>query len=285
MQVLIVGGTGFIGKALREDLIRHNIDTWVLTRNASEAYHVNWCPEKKTCETNKLHHITHIINLAGAGIADKKWTKTRKVELLASRIMTTEFLYALASTNCPKLKGYVGISGVNAFGFNDEKIHQEDEPFGKDFLSKLVFSWENAHRAFDQLPIFSILRLGMVLSPRGGAYVKIAGPLKWGLGAVPGTGNQWVPWIHLNDVIHILRLALDTPLGLVHVTVENATMKELTLAIACKENKKIYLPNIPVFLLRLIFGEMSCLLTESLRVTNEKISHYYEIKHGRLSSI
>lgn len=106
-----------------------------------------------------------------------------------------------------------------------------------------------------------------------------------GAGAVPGTGNQWVPWIHLNDVIHILRLALDTPLGLVHVTVENATMKELTLAIACKENKKIYLPNIPVFLLRLIFGEMSCLLTESLRVTNEKISHYYEIKHGRLSSI
>ncbi|MFM7387938.1 MAG: NAD-dependent epimerase/dehydratase family protein [Bacteroidota bacterium] len=285
MQVLIAGGTGFIGRALRIYLEGINIDTKVLTRKASESYHVAWAPELKTCNISQLRDVTHIINLTGEGIADKRWTKQRKKVLISSRVETTIFLHSLAQKHCPKLIGYVGISGVNAFGFGDEKIHQENAPFGTDFLSQLVKDWEEAHKAFDFLPVFSILRLGMVLSPEGGAYTKIAKPMRWGFGAIPGKGSQWVPWVHLKDVVHIIHRGLTHSCGLTHLVADNSSMKELTEAIAQKEQRKIYLPNIPPFMIRLIFGEMGGLLTESVRISTENLLSFYTLKHPHLSTL
>jgi uncharacterized protein (TIGR01777 family) len=285
MQVLIAGGTGFIGRALRIYLEGLNIDTKILTRKATESYHVAWSPAEKTCDISLLRDVTHIINLTGEGIADKRWTKPRKKALISSRVETTIFLHPLAQKHCPKLIGYVGISGVNAFGFGDEKIHRENDPFGTDFLSQLVKDWEDAHKAFDFLPVFSILRLGMVLSSDGGAYKKIAKPMRWGFGAVPGKGIQFVPWIHLNDVVEVIHHGLGHSLGITHLIAENSSMKEVTSAIAQKEQRKIYLPNIPPFMIRLIFGEMGDLLTESVRISNEKLLSFYELKHPTLSSL
>lgn len=285
MQVLIAGGTGFIGRALRSYLEGMNIDTKVLTRKATESYHVAWGPELKTCEISKLSDVTHIINLTGEGIADKRWTKQRKKVLISSRVDATHFLHSLTQKHCPKLMGYIGISGVNAFGFSDEKIHHEDDPFGTDFLSLLVKDWEEAHKTFDFLPVFSILRLGMVLSPAGGAYEKIAKPMRWGFGAIPGSGVQWVPWIHLNDVVQIIHRGLTHSFGVLHLVAENSSMKDLTEAIAEKEHRKIFLPNIPPFMIRLIFGEMGDLLTESVRISNEKLLSFYALKHPHLSTL
>jgi len=285
MQVLIAGGTGFIGRALRIYFEGLNIDTKILTRKATEAYHVAWSPAEKTCDISQLREVTHIVNLTGEGIADKRWTKPRKKALISSRVETTDFLYSLTQKHCPKLIGYVGISGVNAFGFGDEKIHQENDPFGTDFLSHLVKDWEEAHKAFDFLPVFSIIRLGMVLSPDGGAYKKIAKPMRWGFGAIPGKGSQWVPWVHLKDVVQVIHEGLTHSQGLIHLVAENSSMKNLTLAIAQKEKRKIYLPNIPPFMIRLIFGEMGGLLTESVRISNEKLLSFYALKHPQLSTL
>jgi hypothetical protein len=285
MQVLIAGGTGFIGRALRTYLVGMNIETKVLTRKATESYHVAWTPELKICDISQLGEVTHVINLTGEGIAEKRWTKARKKALISSRVDTTNFLHSLTQKHCPKLMGYIGISGVNAFGFVDEKIHHEDDPFGTDFLSLLVKDWEEAHKVFHFLPVFSTLRLGMVLSPDGGAYEKIAKPMRWGFGAIPGSGCQWVPWIHLNDVVQIIHRGLTHSHGLIHLVAENSSMKEVTESIAEKERRKIFLPNIPPFMIRLIFGEMGGLLTESVRISNEKLLSFYELKHPTLSTL
>lgn len=285
MQVLIAGGSGFIGRALQQHLNAQNIETRVLTRNASKPYHIAWSPKDKSCDLEQLSKTTHLVNLTGAGIADQRWTQRRKKELLASRVDTATLLHSLVQQSGATLQGYVGVSGVNAFGFSAEKVFNETDAFGQDFLSSVVQQWESAHRLFESIPCFTILRLGMVLSPEGGAYAKIAKPIKLGFGAVPGKGSQLVPWIHLNDVVKIIHQSLETPLGLVHGVAQNSTMKEITQAIAHREQRTLYLPNIPTIIVRLIFGEMGKLLTESLSVSNTKLLASFKPNHLQLSNL
>jgi uncharacterized protein (TIGR01777 family) len=287
MKILIVGGTGFIGQALQKALDSIHVPYKVLSRTQKSDTHVFWDPSKHQLDHSSLGSITHIINLAGAGIADQRWSKNRKEELKTSRIDSTEFLYAECSKHCPKLIGYIGISGVNAFGFKGAYLYNESHPSGDDFLSQLVAQWEQAHRLFEQLPSFSIFRLGMVLSSRGGAYRKIAAPMKFYLGAVPGSGQQLVPWVHLDDVIGLtLRVLQGDPLGLIHVVSENSSMRNLTKTIAKKERSVILLPNIPSPVIRLIFGEMGLLLTESIQIDHTKLTQSgYTLRFNNLSDL
>jgi uncharacterized protein (TIGR01777 family) len=287
MEVLIVGGTGFIGQALQKALDLSGIAYKILSRRPTKANHVFWDPSKNQLDASTLGSITHIINLAGAGIAEKRWTKERKKELINSRVDATQFLYNECSKHCPSLEGYIGISGVNAFGFDDSLCYNETHPFATDFLSSLVEQWEEAHRLFDKLPSFSVFRLGMVLSSQGGAYRKIAAPMKFYMGAVPGSGKQLVPWIHLDDVVgFILYVLKGKSVGLIHVVSNNSSMKELTQTIAIKEHSKIILPNIPSVIIRLIFGEMGMLLTESLRIDHTKLNQSdYTLSYPQLKDL
>lgn len=287
MEVLIVGGTGFIGRALQEALTLSKIPHKILSRKAAAGNHIFWNPETNQLDHASLQSITHIINLAGAGIAEKRWTNRRKNELIRSRVDATQFLYKECSKHCPSLVGYIGISGVNAFGFDDAACYTETHPFGADFLSQLVAQWEGAHRLFEQVPSFNILRLGMVLSSKGGAYQKIAAPMRFYLGAIPGNGNQYVPWIHLDDVIGLLLYGLEgNTWGLLHGVSNNSSMKELTKTIAEKEHSKILLPNIPKFIIRVLFGEMGLLLTESIRVDYTKRAQLgYKPRFNQLSDL
>jgi hypothetical protein len=150
-----------------------------------------------------------------------------------------------------------------------------------------VEQWEEAHRLFDKLPSFSVFRLGMVLSSQGGAYRKIAAPMKFYMGAVPGSGKQLVPWIHLDDVVGFILYVIQTKsVGLIHMVSNNSSMKELTQTIALKERSKIILPNIPTFMIRLIFGEMGMLLTESLRIDHTKLTQTaYKTRFNQLSDL
>lgn len=287
MEVLIVGGTGFIGKALQKALDLSGIAYKILSRNPTKANHVFWDPDKHQLDTSSLDSITHIINLAGAGIAEKRWTSKRKNELIRSRVDATTFLHKECIVHCPLLESYIGISGVNAFGFDDAACYTETHPFATDFLSCLVEQWEKAHHLFDKLPSFSILRLGMVLSSQGGAYQKIAAPMKFYLGAVPGSGKQLVPWIHLDDVVGFIVHVLQTKsVGLIHVVSNNSSMNELTQTIARKAHSKIILPSIPRFVIRLIFGEMGMLLTESLRIDHTKLRQSaFKTRFNQLSDL
>lgn len=281
MEVLLAGGSGFIGKALEKHFEEQNITTKVLTRRPRSPHHIHWDPQNQIINPKELSQITHIINLCGENIANKRWTNSRKKKLISSRVETTRFLYEICVEHCPHLTHYVGISGVNAFGFKDEKVYTESDPYGLDFLSNLVNQWESSHRLFHSLKSFSILRLGMVISRKGGAFTKIAQPMRWGLGAVPGSGNQIIPWIHLDDVVGLIQLIFNHgPLSLVHATAECSSMKAITYQIAKIENKKIILPNIPAVLIKLLLGELGQLLTESLRVSNEPLlTSGYNLKY------
>lgn len=287
MEVLIVGGTGFIGKALQKAFTEAKIPFKVLTRTPINSNEYHWNPKEKQIDLKALLKTTHIVNLAGEGIAEKRWTKSRKTALYTSRINATEYLFETCKANALHLEGYIGISGVNAFGFNDLKMYQETDSFGDDFLSTLVKAWENAHSLFSYLPNYSVVRLGMVLSKQGGAYKKIAQPMRYGLGAIAGSGKQMVPWIHLYDVVSVLLFLLkNKSLNVVHAAANNATMKELTTTIADLEQSKIYLPNIPEFMVRLLFGEMGNLLTKSLRVDNNKLTCAgYSFTFNQLSAL
>lgn len=287
MEILIVGGSGFIGQALQKALDLIRVPYKVLSRTPKTDTHIYWNPNNHELDHSSLGTITHIINLAGAGIADQRWTKQRKEELIKSRINSTEYLHNECRKYCPNLIGYIGISGVNAFGFNDNRKYHEGDAYGNDFLSQLVAQWEQAHLLFNQLPSFSIFRLGMVLSSHGGAYRKIAAPMKFYMGAVPGSGKQLVPWVHLDDVVGLtLKVLQDKPLGLIHVVSENSSMSELTKTIAQKERSVIILPNIPSSVIRLFFGEMGILLTESLQINHTKLAQSgYNIRFNNLSDL
>ena len=115
MEVLIVGGTGFIGQALQKALDLSGIAYKILSRRRTKTNHVYWDPAIKQLDVSTLGSITHIINLAGAGIADQRWSKRRKEELISSRVDSTHFLYEECSKHCPSLEGYIGISGVTHF--------------------------------------------------------------------------------------------------------------------------------------------------------------------------
>lgn len=289
MVILMVGGTGFIGKALTQFFEGNGITVIVLTRQPKKKNHRFWDPLNKQVDAEGLRDVTHIINLNGAGIAEKRWTPKRKRLLYTSRIEATAFLFDLTKSHCPNLKQYIGISGINAFGFSDKKEFQESDSFGRDFLSALVFAWEQAHLLFESRVNTTIIRLGMVIDSSGGAYVKMAKPIRYGVGSIIGSGKQLVPWISLEDVVGLINYVSTTKKNipsLIHGVAAHSTLKEIIDFIAFREGKKIRLPNVPEFFICLLFGSMGQLLTSSLRVSNESlVKSGYNIKNTKLNTI
>ncbi len=289
MEILLIGGTGFIGQAVSRYFKSSAVPVFVLTRNPKEENHRFWDPQNKEVEGESLKNITHIINLNGAGIAEKRWTPSRKRELYSSRIEATAYLFELTETHCPMLQHYIGVSGINAFGFSEGKTFQEKDPFGSDYLSTLVRDWESAHWRFQIRVKTTVVRLGMVLDPRGGAYTKMAVPTRLRLGTVVGSGKQLVPWISLEDVVGLLYhlcVAKKDFFPIIHGVCAHSTMAEISHFIAHEEGKKIWLPNLPSFLVHLLFGSMGQLLTRSLNVGNGSlIATGYTIKNTTLNAI
>jgi|LauGreDrversion2_6_1035139.scaffolds.fasta_scaffold09189_2 uncharacterized protein (TIGR01777 family) len=272
MVVLIAGGTGFIGKATEQAFLAHGFKSLVLSRFPTKPNHILWNPSAPFKGDDRLSEVTHVVNLMGESIATKRWTESRKIALTQSRVETTHYLFDLCKEHCPKLTSYIGISGVNAYGYSNTITRDESDAFGTDFLSQLIQKWETAHRDFEFLPSFHMIRLGMVLSNKGGAYESLSPLLKKGLGAVPGSGEQYVPWIHLDDVSNLICFLSQQPQkSVVHGVAGCCTQRELMVAMATSLQRKIRLPNLPAFALQLILGERSELLTKSLMVSTQKI--------------
>jgi uncharacterized protein (TIGR01777 family) len=271
MVVLIAGGTGFLGKATESEFISNGFTPLVLTRFPTQPNHIHWNGSTLLTLDKRLSEVTHVVNFMGESIADKRWTSARKRKLTDSRIESTKHLFNLCQAHCPKIHSYVGISGANAYGYSNTLIREESDDFGTDFLSQLIQKWEAAHRLFDFVPSFHIIRLGMVLSNKGGAYRSLSTLLNSGFGAVPGTGKQQVPWIHLKDVTKlILFVSSQTQKSIVHGVANCCSQKELLYTLAHALGRKIWLPNVPSFILRLLLGERSELLTKSLLVSTQK---------------
>lgn len=287
-QVLIAGGTGFIGENLVQHLTQHGWIVNVLTRDKSKANnrgYFYWNPLKKEIDSKALEQTTVLINLAGSGIADKRWSDKRIHELHDSRIVPTDFLIS-SFKNSRQLKTVVQASGGTGYGYDKKTCYVESDPFGSDVIGELTKSWEAAALDFSQFSQLTMMRLGVVLGEGGGALSKLVGPIKWGLGSPLGSGSQLMPWVHVEDVARFCIWAVENKeKGIYNLAAASCSNEELTRAIGKALKRPIFMPKVPAFMLKLILGERAELLLESVCISNDKLKNRgFEFKHADLQS-
>lgn len=232
-----------------------------------------WDVKKGTIDSEAVQGIDTVIHLAGSGIADERWTKERKQDILESRTKSTALLVQTLNEGYSSVKTLVSASAIGYYGMTlDAKEFTESSRPGEGFLADVVTAWE--HEA-DQLKNKRLvkIRIGVVFSENDGALKEIARPVRWGVGAPLGTGQQYVSWIHLDDLcaIFIKGVEDETMYGAYNATAGSVTNRELTSAIAKTLHKPLWLPAIPAFALKLVLGEMADLVLYGSNVTSSKI--------------
>lgn len=276
-SILVTGGTGFIGNHLCNLLRSKGYNVLILSRNKTNSPNTfYWNISENYIDPKAIELADYIVHLTGAGIADKRWTKKRKEELIDSRVKSTNLLFNKIKEFNPTLKGFISASGIGFYGaVTSSKIYSEKDSVGTDFLAEVCKVWESASSQFKSLNIRTVIfRTGIVLSKKGGAFEKMSQPIKLGFGSPIGTGNQYIPWIHIDDLCNMYVEAIENnELNGIYnaVAPEHITNKELTKKIANSLHKKIWLPHVPDFILRLIFGEMALILLEGSRISSNKI--------------
>jgi uncharacterized protein (TIGR01777 family) len=270
-KILITGGTGLVGKRLTALLTERKHEVCILSRSPKDKNEFKWDVSNHFIEDKALENIDYIIHLAGAGIAEKRWTKERKEAILTSRVATANLLFdKIKAQNIP-LKGFISASGSNYYGAQTTaKVFKESDAVGTDFLGKVCRKWEAAANQFKDLNIpVTILRTGVVLSKTGGALEKMRTPIVSPL----GSGNQYMAWIHIDDLCHLYLKAVEEDFEGVYNTVspEFHSSKTFSKTLA-KAIKRPYLPiAVPGFLLKLVFGELAIILLEGSRLSSDKI--------------
>ncbi|MDX1653302.1 MAG: TIGR01777 family oxidoreductase [Brumimicrobium sp.] len=271
--ILVAGGTGLIGSTLIPELKRQGHTVNILTRDArGRKNHFNWSPKEGKIDSKALEKVDIIINLAGTGIADKRWTEKRRKEIIDSRVKTTEFLFEV-SKEISDLKQYISASGINCYGYDSpERIHKEDDPFGTDFLSQVVEKWEASADLFQAKCKVTKVRTATVLSDKGGALKIIGKTIKYYIGAPLGKGNQNVPWISLTDIVNVYSHFVNRGIeGTYNALSGSITNKKLTVETAKVLNKPLWLPNVPAFVLKTVLGDMSSMVLKGLKADNSKL--------------
>lgn len=229
-------------------------------------------PEGKI-DDEALKNIDTVIHLAGEGIADKRWTEKRKREILESRTQSTSLLTRYVE-KYPNIKTVISASAIGYYGetLSSAEFTETSNP-GNDFLASVVKAWENEADKIQNKRIVKI-RTGIVLSEKGGALKEMARPVRWGVGAPLGTGEQYVSWIHIDDLCKMYIKAVEDAAmqGAYNATGPYAvTNYDLTRAIAKVLHKPLWLPAVPSFVLKIMLGEMADLLLYGSVVSSKKI--------------
>lgn len=275
--VLITGANGMVAKRLSE-ILGDNFSIRYLTRKKKNENEFEWDIINNKIDKNSLIGVNHIIHLAGAGIADKKWTSKRKEIILSSRIDSSKLILNTLKEYNIKITSFISASAIGYYGTETtEHIYDENNKNGNDFLSAVCLKWEqiaNQYTNFNITERTIIIRIGIILSKKGGVLNKIIKPIKYYLGAALGNGNQYMPWIHIDDLCNIFKYSINNESisGVYNaVSPEHITNEEFTRSVANSIKKPILSPNIPSFLIKFIFGESSILLLKGSRVSSKKI--------------
>lgn len=277
-KVLITGGTGLIGNRLCEMLTQKGFHVSLLSQTANKKATYKtfvWNITMRHFDVAALENVSYIINLAGAGIADRAWTKKRKKEIIDSRVKSAELLYYTLKSTKNSVKAVISASAIGFYGDTGEDLVTEEHICGFDFLANTCQQWEHATGKINELGIRTLsMRIGTVLSNSGGALPLLAGAVKRRLGAALGTGQQYVSWVHIDDVCRAFIYALDCESlqGVSNLVAPYpVTNYKLNKSIAEVLQKPRWLPNIPAGLLRLILGEKANLVLASNRVCVDKL--------------
>ena len=281
--VLITGGTGMIGHALRSKLLEKGYRVIILTRNKSKQksesanlLYAEWDVEKMQIEPEAIAQADYIIHLAGAGVADERWTEKRKQEIISSRVKTGELLVKALNETLNNVKAVISISGIGYYGpdKNGKAFVESDNP-SNDFLADTCIKWEAAIQPVEAIgKRLVIFRTGVVLSNDGGAFTEFKKPLRFGFATILGSGKQIVSWIHTDDLVKLYLNAIENNLisGIYNaVAPKPVSNKELILQLA-KAKNKFYIPVIvPAFVLKIVVGELSVEVLKSATVSSAKI--------------
>ena len=274
-NILITGASGMIGSALVEYLSKSGFVVHQLSRHSTDL------PFYYEAAAGLVHldpsvPLLAVVNLAGPSIADKRWSETRKREILDSRQQLTHALAVALAESDSKPRSFLSASAIGFYGETGESSVDENSPAGSDFLAEVALAWEGATAPAEAAGINTIhLRFGIVLSPEGGVLKKLLLPFKLGLGGRIGSGQQGMSWISIADVMQIVhRLISDNPKsGPINLVAQDPISNlDFSAHLGQSLHRPHFMP-LPGFMVKLLFGEMGeALLLGSSRVTSHKLA-------------
>jgi uncharacterized protein (TIGR01777 family) len=275
--VIITGGTGLIGSKLTGMLLQlqHEVIIFSTRKNINsknpQVRYVYWNPAAKMIDPSFSVENCIIINLAGAGVADKRWTAARKTEIIESRVHSLQTLYQAIESKQIGAGRLISASAIGYYATGDQWI-TEDAASDNSFLSVTCALWEAEARKFNGLGVdTAVVRVGIVLSKDGGALAEFLKTLQFGIAGIPGNGQQMMSWIHIEDVCRIFLHLIKNPSNDVYNAVADDPVSTNKLFDTILQFKKGIKVHIPSFLLKVILGEMSIEITKSAHISNAKI--------------
>ena len=278
--ILITGGTGLVGKHLQKLLLQKEYEVKILSTNLEKVDSETifyWDPATNAIDIAAFANVDTIVHLAGANIAEGRWTSERKKLIVDSRVQTTHLIFNTLKKIPHQVKTIVSASATGYYGaITTEKKYHEEDAAESDFLGSTCKQWENAVDDFNQARIRVVkLRTGIVLANEGGIVRKLAFPVKCGLACSLGSGNQYMPWIHIDDLCNMYLKAIEDKhlQGAYNaVAPSDITNNEFTGAFANSLHKPFFMPAVPAFFLKLLLGEMSAIVLTGSKVSSQKIS-------------
>ncbi len=278
-NILIAGGTGLVGQALVKHLLSKGFSIKILTRNVDKARLIfpdivaihKWPTLNEKILFTDTKNCEAIINLAGESIGTKRWTKFYKNKILNSRIDSVNELASLLKQMPQKPKVWVQASAIGFYGINTFHNTNELTPKGEGFLAEVVNAWESAlNVAQIKSTRKVILRFGIIMANNGGFLAQMRGAFNWGLGVVPGNGNQHISWIHSNDLVEVIYQAIVNPKmeGVYNAVAPHpVSIWEFSSALKKHTNALVKL-RIPGFIFQLFLGKQK---TNELLLANQEV--------------
>ena len=277
-NILITGASGSVGRRLTGVLLEKGYQVSALSRTPGQNPAVKtfmWDINRGIIDEHCIEGIDTIIHLAGAGIAEKRWTDARKKELIDSRTKSIGLIYDLLKTREHQVSSVISAAAIGYYSDRGDELMTEDSTPNTDFMAHCCIEWEDAVDEGLKLGLRIVkFRTGVVLDKDGGALPTLAKPIKLYIGSPIGNGRQWIPWIHWQDVVDMYVYSIENTAinGIYNMVAPNpATNAQLTQAVAKQLHKPLWAPNVPAFVLKLILGEMSTIVLGSTKVSAQKI--------------
>ena len=281
--ILITGGTGFVGKGLVKLLLKKGYHISLLVRHEPEGMEdpnlriFKWDVYKGEIDQDCIENADAIIHMAGEEIAAKRWTDERKKQIVESRTQSIRMIYDLLRKTKNQVNHIISASAVGYYGDRANELLTEESLPSKDFLAETCIAWEEAVDKGHKLGLRIVkLRSGIILAKDGGVLSQIDKPIRFGMGVIPGSGNQWISWIHYVDALNVYAFALENESlkGVFNLVAPRpVTVEDMTRSIARAMNKSPLFIHTPAFAMKIAIGEMSIMALESTKVSSEKLTN------------